>query len=173
MTVLSIILGIFMVIGGFCCMFTPLTTFISAEYLVVILLLAVGIIGLIKGIAAKRYEVSFFFSILSVIFALAVVFFPQLFVLTSGVLIYLLAFWIVLEGVVTIYSSIVFGKATGSGMWILQLIIGILVVILGCYVFVHPTLFAATIASTLGFLIGLFFVVIGFAYIFAPLAESE
>lgn len=162
-----------MIIGGFSCMFTPITTFISAEYLVVILLAIVGIIGLIRGLVAKRYEVSFFFSIVSLIFALAVVFFPQFFVMTSGILIYMLAFWFVLEGFVTIYSSIIIGKATGSGIWILQLIIGILVVMLGCYTFVHPTLFAATIASTLGFLIGLFFVAIGFVFVFAPFSKDE
>lgn len=153
-------------------MFTPLITFISAEYLVVILVAVFGIFGLIRGIAAKRFEVTFFFSIVSIVFGLAVFFFPQFFVLTSGILIYLLAFWFVLLGVTTVYNSIVVGKASGSGMWILQLIVGILVILFGCYAFVHPTLFAASIAGTLGFLLGLSFVVTGFTMVFAPLTKS-
>ena len=172
MTVLCIIWGILMILGGLSCMFTPLITFISAEYLVVILVAVFGIFGLIRGIAAKRFEVTFFFSIISIVFGLAVFFFPQFFVLTSGILIYLLAFWFVLLGVTTVYNSIAVGKASGSGMWILQLIVGILVILFGCYAFVHPTLFAASIAGTLGFLLGLSFVVTGFTMVFAPLTKS-
>ena len=173
MTVLCIIFGILMIIGGVSCMFAPITTFISAEYLVVILVAVTGIIGLIKGIIAKRFEVSFFFSIISILFGLAVFFFPQFFVMTSGILAYLLAFWIVLLGVTTIYSSIAVTKKAGSGMWILQLIVGILVILFGCYAFVHPTLFAASLAGTLGFLLGFSFVVTGVTMIFAPLLDSE
>ncbi len=172
MTVISIILGVLMVLGGLSCMFTPITTFISAEYLVVILVAVFGVIGVIKGIVAKRFGVAFFFSIISILFGLAVFFFPQFFVLTSGILIYMLAAWFVLLGFVTIYSSVVAGRVTGSGFWILELIIGILVVLFGCYAFVHPTLFAASIAGTIGFLIGFSFVATGFTMIFAPVTKE-
>ncbi len=45
MTILSIILGLLMISGGVTCMLMPITTFISAEYLVVILVAVFGVIG--------------------------------------------------------------------------------------------------------------------------------
>lgn len=173
MTVLSIILGIIMICGGFSCMFAPITTYISAQYLFVIMVAVFGIIGVIKGIIAKRFEVTFYFSIVSILFGLAACFFPQFFVISSVIYVYMLACWIILLGVTSIYNSIAVGKATGSSMWILQLILGILVILFGCYAFVHPVLFAASIAGTLGFLMGLGFVVTGFTMVFAPLTKDE
>ncbi len=45
MSVLNIILGILLVIGGFSCMFTPFATFLSAGYYIAILLLVYGVFG--------------------------------------------------------------------------------------------------------------------------------
>ena len=76
MLVLSIIFGILLISGGFFCIFAPINTFMSMEYYVVILLMVFGLFGIIKGIAAKRFGVSFVFSILSFIFGIAVLFRP-------------------------------------------------------------------------------------------------
>ena len=45
MTVLSIILGVLLIIGGFSCMFTPLATFLSTGYFLAIMLLVYGAYG--------------------------------------------------------------------------------------------------------------------------------
>ena len=49
MSVLNIILGILLVIGGFSCMFTPFATFLSAGYYIAILLLVYGVFGLVRS----------------------------------------------------------------------------------------------------------------------------
>ena len=48
MSVLSIVFGILLVICGFACMFTPLATFLSTGYYLLILLLVYGIFGIVR-----------------------------------------------------------------------------------------------------------------------------
>ena len=157
MTVLSIIIGILMIICGVSCMFTPLITFLDAGYFIVILVAVYGVTGIVKGIAEKKFGLSFVFSIISVIFGVAVLFFPKLMLLTDGVLIYMTAAWFVLMGFVAVFSSLGVRKVTGSKFWILQLIFGIIGILLGCYSFFHP----AVVAISIGFLIGFYFVEAG------------
>ena len=157
MTVFSIIIGILMIICGVSCMFTPLITFLDAGYFIVILVAVYGVTGIVKGIAEKKFGLSFVFSILSVIFGVAVLFFPKLMLLTDGVLIYMTAAWFVLMGFVAVFSSLGVRKVTGSKLWILQLIFGIIGILLGCYSFFHP----AVVAISIGFLIGFYFVEAG------------
>ena len=47
MSVLFVILGVLLIIGGISCIFTPLATLLSAGYIIGILLLVFGIIGII------------------------------------------------------------------------------------------------------------------------------
>ena len=158
MTVLFIILGVLMVMCGFSCMFTPLLTYINTEYIIAILVMVFGIFGIIKGISAKRFGPGFVFSIISAIFGILVVCLPNM-----------LAAWIVLEGIVTIITSVAVSRLAGGGMWILQLIIGILAVIIGGYTFVHPLVLVVSI----GILIGIFFVETGITMIVSAAAAKE
>jgi uncharacterized membrane protein HdeD (DUF308 family) len=81
----------------------------------------------------------------------------------------MLAAWIVLEGIVTIITSAAVSRLAGGGMWILQLIIGILAVIIGGYTFVHPLVLVVSI----GILIGIFFVETGITMIVSAAAAKE
>lgn len=164
MTALCIIFGIIMIIGGFCCMFTPLATLMGTEYFIVVLVTVVGVIGLIKSIAEKRFGAGFVFSILSIIFGIAVLCFPNLMVFTNGILVYMVAAWFVLMGFVSITTAITVAGLGGSKLWIFQLIFGILAIVLGGYSFFHPML----IALSMGFLIGFYFIETGFTLLFAP-----
>ena len=152
-----------MIICGFSFMFTPLITFMDAGWFIVILVAVYGLIGLIKGISEKTYGVRFVFSVLSVIFGIAVIFFPRLMLLADGVLIYMVAVWFVMQGFVSVFTAVNVTKRLDSGLWILQLIFGILGILLGCYSFFHPALLAVSI----GFLIGFYFVETGFTMLFS------
>ena len=169
MTVLFIILGVLMVMCGFSCMFTPLLTYINTEYIIATLVMVFGIFGIIKGISAKRFGPGFVFSIISAIFGILVVCLPNVFIVTNSIFIYMLAAWIVLEGIVTIITSVAVSRLAGGGMWILQLIIGILAVIIGGYTFVHPLVLVVSI----GILIGIFFVETGITMIVSAAAAKE
>ena len=168
MTALSIIFGILMIICGASCMFTPLTTFWDVGYFIVILVAVYGVIGIVKAISEKRFGAGFVFSILSVIFGAAVLCFPGLLLLADGVLLYIVAAWFVLQGIISVFTAVTFTKATGSKLWILQLIFGIIGILLGCYSFFHLRL----LAVSLGFLLGFYFVQTGITMLFAAASKK-
>jgi uncharacterized membrane protein HdeD (DUF308 family) len=72
-------------------------------------------------------------------------------------------------GIVTIINSISMKKATGSGIWILSLIFGILDILVGCYSFFHPMV----LAVSLGILIGIYFIETGLTLIFSSVVFKD
>lgn len=169
MTVLFIILGILMIAGGFSCMFTPLLTFMQTGYFVVILVLAYGIVGIIKSIVDKRFGINFVFSILSVILGIVMLAFPKSLIFAESVMLIISAIWFVMMGIVTIVNAVSVVKPTGSGLWILMLILGIIAILIGCYSFFQPMIMAVS----LGVLIGMFFVETGFTLMFAGIVARD
>lgn len=88
-----------------------------------------------------------------------------MFLLASGVMLYIVAGWFVVMGIVDIYTSIaITRKAIPTGLWILQLILGIIAVLIGIYSFFRP----AALAITEGVLIGIFFIETGLSMMFLP-----
>ena len=156
MKILSIILGALLAICGISCMFTPIMSFFGAGYWLVILLMAYGIMGVVRGVSAKAYGLDFIFGILSVIFGLVILFVPGMLLRTEGLLIYWIAAWFVVRGIVSIYISIK-TKGAGNKWWVCGLILGVLSALLGVYSFMHPLL----LAFTMGILIGIYFIETG------------
>lgn len=152
-----------MIACGFSCMFTPLYTFLRMEYFIVILMLVFGIVGIIKSIAGKRFGVSFVFDILSVILGIVLLVFPGTLLFAESVSLIITAIWIMMMGIVTIFDSIKYTKPLGGGMWILQLIFGILAILIGAYSFFNPLL----LAISFGIMIGIFFIETGFTLMFS------
>lgn len=169
MTVLFVIFGILMVACGFSCIFTPLLTFMQTGYFIVILIVAFGIVGIIKAIVEKRFGINFVFDILSVLLGIAMISFPESLLFTEGVMLIMTAIWFVLMGIVTIVDSITITRKFGSGIWILQLIFGILAVLVGGYSFFQPMLMAVS----LGVLIGIFFIETGFTLMFSGFVVKD
>lgn len=172
MKALSIIFGVLMVIFGIICIFTPMATALSMNVYIVILAAVYGVVGIVYGIANKTYGVGFVFSIISVVFGIAVLFLPNLLLLADAIIIYMVAGWFVVQGFVSIFTSIRVSKVTQSKMWIFQLIFGILGVLLGIYSFFHPMIFGLSVAWIVGILIGAFFIETGFTMIFIS-SESK
>ena len=169
MTVLFIILGILLVAAGFSCIFTPLLTFMNTGYFVVILMFVFGIIGIIKAIVEKRFGVNFVFDILSVILGIVMLSFPDSLLFAEGVMLIMTSIWFVLMGIVTIANAVSVTRVTGSKIWILQLIFGILAVLIGVGSFFEPL----RMAVTLGVLVGIFFIETGFTLMFSGAAAKD
>lgn len=169
MTVLFIILGILLIAGGFSCMFTPLLTFMNAGYFIVIMVTVYGILGIIRAIRFKRFGVNFVFSILSVLLGIAMMIFPASLLLAENMMLIITAVWFVLMGIVTIVNSVTITRKTGSKIWILQLIFGILAVLIGGYSFFQPMV----LAVSLGILIGVFFIETGFTLMFTGIVVDD
>ncbi len=169
MTVLFIILGILLIVGGFSCIFTPLATWWSVGYFVVVLMFVSGIIGIIRSIVAKKFGGNFVFSILSLVLGGVMLASPEGLLLTKEVLLLMTAIWFAMMGIVTIIDAVSTTKKTGSKIWILQLIFGILAVLIGCYSFFYPML----LAVTEGIMIGVFFIETGFTLMFSGIALRD
>lgn len=167
MSVLFIILGILMMMCGFSCLFTPLLTFMSAGYFIVILVLVYGVFGIARAIANKKFGVNFAFSILSVIFGVVVLFFPSLMLLSDSILLYLTAAWFILLGIVNIYAAVML-KKSGSKVWIAELIFGILAILVGLFAFFQPMFMAISI----GVMISIFFVETGITMLITGVAKD-
>ena len=169
MTILFIILGILLISAGFSCIFTPLLTYMSAGYYVVILISVFSIVGIIKSIAEKRFGVSFVFDILSLILGIVMLSFPGSLLLAEGVMLIMTSVWFIIMGAVTIFTAVSVTRTLGSKVWILQLIFGILSVIIGISSLIEPL----RMAVTLGVLIGIFFIETGFTLMFGGFAAKE
>ena len=95
MSVLFIILGILLVIVGFSCIFTPLLTFLGAGYFILILVGVFGVLAIVNACTSKKYGINFVFGILSVIFAVIMLFFPNTVLVADGLMLYLTAAWFI------------------------------------------------------------------------------
>lgn len=161
MKVFTIILGVLMSICGLSCIFTPVMTFLEAGYFLAVLLLVYGIGIVVRCVKAKRYGVPLVFAILTVILGCVILFVPGMRLTTDGMVIYFMAAWFIVQGILGIVNAVK-QKSAGTGKgWILTLILGILGTLLGLYSAMHPLL----LAFTFGILIGMYFIESGITLI--------
>ena len=172
MRIFMAILGIIMAICGISCVCTPVMTFLEAGYFLVILLLVYGIATIIRSVVEKNYGLPFLFGILSVILGVVIMVVPGLRLMTDGMLIYIMAAWFLIQGIVEIFVSFKLKKLQEGKGWIWTLIFGIIGVLVGIYSFIHPLL----LAFTFGILVGAYFIESGINMIVmaltAPKAEK-
>ncbi len=159
--IFSIVFGVLIAICGFSCIFTPLITFLEAGYFLVILLFVYGTVGIIRSVSNKTYGIDFVFDILSIILGIVILVVPGLKLMTDGMLIYLMAFWFMLQGVINIFQAFKQKKITKGMGWVWSLTLGILGVLVGIYSVVHPML----LALTFGILVGVYFIESGISMI--------
>lgn len=159
MMILSIILGILMIIGGACCLFTPLTTYLSTGYFMCAMLLFYGIAGLVYYFKKKGNVLEVVVSVLAIIVGLISLFIPGTTLVFDTVMLYMTAAWFVVQGIVSIVLA--FKIKNQDNIWIVALIAGILSVILGVYSFLHPQV----LAMSSGMLIGFYFIEAGISTI--------
>jgi len=155
MTLLSIIFGIILIVGGFSCMFTPVATVLATGYIVGIMMLIYGIIGIVRGFKKEADTLEVVLSVLALIVGLLSMFRPGASLVFDSIMLFVFAAWILLQGIGSV--AMAFKVRNDGGAWVLGLISGILGIVLGVYAFIHPQLAAVAV----GFLIGLFFVETG------------
>jgi len=160
MSVISIIFGILMVICGVSCMFTPMATFLSTGYFITILMLVYGVFGIVRFFQKKTGVLDLIVSILAVIVGVVCLVHPFESLAVDRFILYLIAVWLMVQGLVTIIVS--FGARDVKKGWFWGVIVGILGMLAGIYSFAHPFLTAVVE----GVLIGLYFVEAGLDMIF-------
>ena len=95
--------------------------------------------------------------ILSVIPGIIILVVPGLKAMTTGMLLYIMAGWFVIQGIVSIVRAVKVKKEGGSSMWIWGICSGVLCILMGVYSAVHPVV----LALTMGLMVGLYFIVSG------------
>ena len=168
---LIVIMGVLMILGGISLMATPLSTFLSTGYYIIILFFIWGIFGIARAVTEKRYNKDFFFSILSLILGIVGLAIPDAAAMeANNVLLYLAGGWLIIHGVLTIVNAI---KARKEGadtlMLILGILFGVLEIITGIYSFFNPV----ALALSLGLLIGFYFVESGISAIVVAKATCK
>lgn len=161
MKIFTIILGVVMAICGISCVCTPVITFMEAGYFLVILLLVYGIAAVVRAIMDKEYGLPFLFGVLSLVLAIVIIAVPGLKLMTEGMLIYIMAVWFLLQGVVGIFISLKQKKIADNKGWVWNMVLGIVGVLVGIYSLMHPMLMAFTV----GILVGVYFIESGISMI--------
>lgn len=148
-----VIIGVLMILGGFILLATPLMTFISAGYFIIILFFILGIFGVVQGTKNKRYDKEFIFAVLSLIMGVVGLVVPGAAAINNYVLLYMAAAWFIIHGILSIIAAIGKNKQN-TGAMVLGVAMGILELIIGGYSLTHPT----SLAVSLGVLIGFYFI---------------
>ncbi len=156
MAVFMIIIGILMVICGIICAATPLLATFSLMHLFMILLFVTGVTLLIEGIRYRR-ALDVVLAILSLIAGGFIVFSPSMSFVTETILLYIMAGWFLVRGIVGIVNTIRAREQLGGGLFALGLIVSILVLCAGIFTFIHPLV----LASALGIMASAYFIVEG------------
>ena len=131
MVVLSVILGVLLMIGGFACIFTPLATFFTTGYFLCALMLVFGIVGIVRAFQKRADVFEIIVSILAIIVGLIALFRPGSSLVFDGVILIFIACWFLVEGIAMIVEGVK-SRATNSNWWV-NLIVGILGIIVGIY----------------------------------------
>ena len=167
MVILSIIMGVLLIVGGVICLFHPGATFLQTGYFLSIMLLAYGIVGIINVIRKRAHPIELLVAIPGIIIGIIAIIKPGTTLVLDAMMVYMVAVWFVIQGIVSIYLSIK-AKETNGG-WIWGLILGILGVALGIYTFFHPMVSVLTI----GFLVGFYLIEAGLDMIVLATAVED
>lgn len=169
MQIFMIILGVVFILCGISCMFTPLLTTMELGYFFIALLLVYGIARIVKSVSAKEYGLDIALGILSVLLGLAILFIPGLKAMTTGALLYVMAGWFVVQGIISIINAMKRKKSESGSMWIWGICSGVLCLLMGIYSAIHPIV----LALTMGLMVGLYFIVSGINMIALSSKTSE
>ncbi len=155
MSILSVILGVLLIIGGVACMFTPFGTFLAAGMIIAIMMFVYGIGGIVRFFRKESGALELIASILAIIVGIIAIVRPGSTLVLDSLVLTLVAVWLLVKGVINIVVSIQAKNEIPGWGW--GVAAGVLSVIAGIIAFVNP----AVAALTIGILMGLFFVECG------------
>ena len=180
MKVLAVILGVLMVISGVYCLLFPGMQYWMIAYIVGVCMI-LDSAGRLAAWWNSRKEgesqgLLLLSGILSLIFGIVLVLSPTLQLAFDLFLIYMMASWVVLLGILRIVHALnlrklnkTYEKNPLGKSWGIALVLGILMILLGIYSFFHPLVMAMTI----GMLIGIGLIIAGVNIIYLGAASSS
>ena len=155
MKVVTFIFGILLTIAGIIFLFHPGEAFLSTGYVIAIMLFVYGVIGTINVITKRSRPAFLWASIPALIIGVVSMFLPGDAGTIHIILLFLVAFWFVMQGISSIYLAV--RSRESNPVWVLTLIVGIISIFLGAYAAVHPLVGVFAI----GILVGIFLIEAG------------
>ena len=152
MGILSIILGIILIIGGVCCMFTPFANFLASGYIIAMMAFVYGIFGVVRFFQKESGVLELISSILAILVGVIAIIRPGSTLVLDSFVLNLVSAWLLVKGVINIVVSIQ-GRDEIKG-WGWGIVAGVLSIVAGVLSFMHPVITALTV----GILMGLMFV---------------
>lgn len=154
MRILSIILGVFLVSGGFSMMLTPGITFLSVGWLIGFLFIFAGINLVVDYIKNRKDEHIHVWDliggILAIILGGLILASPYVMVLAKVLSVYVFTFWMIISGFLRVASAFK-SKKNGDKGWVWALILGLLTVAVGIYALFNILISAIAMGWMLGF----------------------
>ena len=172
MKVITIILGGLLVVGGIYCVFSPVATYSAISWLIGLSMVVEGVGGIVTWSERRKLGLANGWTLAGAIISILLgVFLLGSFMLRFAVdmfIAYLIAFWLIEAGVVRIVVAVgtrnSYGQEGSSG-WILQVVLGVLIVVLGILSIFNPLSIVLSVGTMLGIsvlFVGLALVVGGF-----------
>ena len=164
MKVVTIILGVLLVVGGLYCMFTPVATYAALSWVIGLSMVVEGVGSVVTWSSMRKEGLANGWTLASAILSIALgVFLLGSYVLQFAVdmfIAYLIAIWLAFSGIARIVAAISVRSSLGkerSRGWVLQIVLGVLVVILGVLCIFNPL----SIMAGVGLMLGISVVLVG------------
>lgn len=151
MTVLTAIIGILLMGAGISCILTPVATFMATGYVIGALFLVYGIAGLIKAFSRRSSVLEGLLSLLAIAVGVMAFTRPGTVETIDEMLLYLIAFWLVIQGLVTMMTALRIKEF--KMRWVPGMIMGIITLCLGLFSLIRPLV----LQVATGYLIGFYF----------------
>ena len=170
MKVVTIILGVLLVIGGFYCIFTPVATYSALSIVIGAAMVIEGFGSIITWNELRKQGLASGWTlaggILSIVLGVLLLGSNALQISVDLFIAFVIAFWLIEFGIVRIVVAVSTrndpSQNGGSG-WIIQVVLGVLTVILGVLCFFNPL----SVMIGVGFMLGVSIVLTGVGLVVA------
>lgn len=169
MRIISIILGMFLVSGGFSMMLSPGITFLSVGWLLGFVFIFAGINIVIDYIANRKDEHinlwDLIGGILAIVLGTLILISPYVMIVAKVLTVYVFTFWMIISGFLRLASAFQM-KKNNDKHWAWAIIFGLLTIAVGVYALFNILISALAIGWMLGFYVlisGMNLISMGFA----------
>lgn len=164
MKVINGIIGVLSIFGALYCLFFPGLSFINIGWVITTILGIFGICSIIFYFTKKKIYKNLMIEGIHGVFGLVVgiaaavvsmlaIFVPGIQAVLDLIILVIFTIWMIIDGISSIAESLAMKKASTSKSWILALVLGIIMLILGIYGICNLIFAARFIGITIGIML--------------------
>ena len=156
MRIIKVILGVLLAVGGIYCMFTPIATYSTLAWLIGLAMIAEGVASVITWSSRRELGLANGWtlagSIVSIVLGVILLGSFALQFALDAFIAYFIAIWLVIAGITRVAAAIAVRSQNpeGASGWIIQVVLGVLIAILGVLCIFNPLSVVAGVGMMLG-----------------------